>query len=144
MPWRPTPTTRRALALWLAGLLLLTQQLGWQHLAAHLAGGEGIAPARLAAHGIDGGPAAAARAAAGDPADATTPAVDDAGLAADGLCRLCLTLAALGLALLPAALRWRPPRSAPPPLRSASAARVAAAAGVPFQARAPPRRVLGC
>lgn len=113
---------RRALALALAWLLLLTQQVGLLHLLSHAHGPGLPTPQRLVADA-----AAPALAAAAD-----TPE------AADELCRLCLGLAGLGLALVPAPLpglagglapvapRWQP-------LHHAAAQAVAA-----FQARAPP------
>lgn len=78
---------RRALSLALGLLLLLTQQLGLRHLLSHAAAGA-TGPAAVAA--VD-----------------HTPRGD---AAADGLCQVCLALAAIGLAALPASWRWLAPR----------------------------------
>jgi hypothetical protein len=108
----------RLLALCLSLLLLLTQQLGQLHLLSH-----GLQPpAQTDVQALD-------RADPGHSADVA---------AGDALCQVCLVLATLGAAGLPAVWRWlagrasateplAPPRPAP--------ARLAA---VPFQARAPP------
>lgn len=77
----------RCLALALALLLLVTQQLGLNH---------------LLSHGLPTPPAAAA---AGTGAGAPQPEAS----AADGLCQVCLALAVLGTAALPALLRWLAP-----------------------------------
>ena len=85
----------RALALALALLLLVTQQFGLQHLLSH-------------------GSAAASWVAAGAAADAS-PAAD--GQPADGSCAVCVVLASIGFAVLPALLLWLAARrrgSAPP------------------------------
>ena len=126
----------RALALALALLLLLTQQLGAQHRASH-----GLVSAALATRST----AAATRA----PMAAWLPGSTDAGPAAgdpgppagspaDAQCQVCLLLAALTVAALPALLHWRglALRSAVVP--APPAWRRAAAAGRPYQARAPP------
>ena len=128
----------RALALALALLLLLTQQLGAQHRAAH-----GLVSAALSASS-SATSSASARVAAGLPAGtlggpaANDPRPPDSG-PADAHCQVCLLLAALALAALPALLRWRglalpsPATLAPPALACATAP------GQPYQARAPPR-----
>lgn len=119
------PMLHRALALALALLLLLTQQLGQQHRWSHgigeAAGSVAWAPSVADAAPAPNGPA---------PADSGP---------ADGLCQVCLLLAALAVAALPALLRWLGlalPGAAPlaaPPLRRCRAP------GAPYQARAPPR-----
>jgi hypothetical protein len=83
-----------------------------------------------------GGGAAAARA-----TDSTaTSTADGAGdEAADGLCRICLLLATLGVATLPALLQWQAQLRGQA-LRMATRLRQwAAPALVGYQARAPPR-----
>ena len=116
----------RLIALTLALLLLLTQQLGLQHLLSH-----GLKTAAVAdtnaqiAH-------PAAHTAAGD-AKATD-------VAADSRCLACLALLVLGTATLPALLRW-----AARVLRSAALGApvvytVRRGAGAPYLARAPPLR----
>ena len=136
----PATLHHRALALALALLLLLTQQLGAQHRASH--GRASAATSGLSGPVALSGPAAtvAAWLPAGTLAGA---AADDAGQpdssAADTACQVCLLLAAVAVAALPALLRWRglalrsPAALAPPALPRA------AAAGRPYQARAPPR-----
>lgn len=117
----------RALALALALLLLLAQQLGVQHRASHgLAAAAATAPAGYLLAGAGNGPAAA------------DPAPLDGG-PADAQCQLCLLLAALAVAALPALLCWRglALRGATPPVPAP--VRCGAAAGRPYQARAPPR-----
>ena len=162
----------RALALALAFLLLLTQQLGALHGLSH---GMAAHPARATA---DASPAAAAvaalpfgPAAAGAPTDAISPAAAALSSAAvlapaavrppaavlppaaqgnggpgDGspadtgcqVCLICLTLAALGLALLPGLLRgWRGCGQLPVPTAGRQPTRPAPAAA-PYCARAPP------
>ena len=168
----------RALALALAFLLLLTQQLGALHGLSH---GMAAHPARATA---DASPAAAAvaalpfgLAAAGAPTDAISPAAAALSSAAvspsaavlapaavlppaavrppaaqgnggpgDGspadtgcqVCLICLTLAALGLALLPGLLRgWRGCGQLPVPTAGRQPTRPAPAAA-PYCARAPP------
>lgn len=106
-----------AIAVALSLLLLVTQQWGTLH---------------ALSHGLHG---AATAAPAGHDAAAAEPALTDAG---DALCQVCLVLAALGAAALPALWRWlaRLPRAAalPTPPRPA-AARPARA---PWHARGPP------
>lgn len=120
------PMTPRLIAFALALVLLLTQQLGLQHLLSH-----GLQTAGLAA-------AASAEATAHTAAHTTPDATGDA--AADGLCQACLALVVLGAATLPALLRWAAlvqPAVAPgaPVQRS-----VRRGAGAPYLARGPPRR----
>lgn len=123
----------RALALALALLLLLTQQLGAQHRASH-----GRVSAALATRSTPSTTLAAwlpgstdAGPVAGDPGPPD-------GSPADAQCQVCLLLAALTVAALPALLHW-----CGLALRSAAALappawRRAAAVGRPYQARAPP------
>jgi hypothetical protein len=116
------PMTPRLIALALALVLLVTQQLGLQHLLSH-----GLQAAGLAAD------------TAHATAHATTPdATPDA--AADGLCQACLALVVLGTATLPALLRWatRVQRAVAPAAPVRRAMRRGAAA--PYLARAPPQR----
>ena len=112
----------RTVSLILALVLLFTQQLGLQHLLSHGLGGAQSAAQTSAAAGQPAGDA-------GHGAEAA---------AADGLCQACLVLATLGMATLPAVLRWlapRPPAAAPAaPARRAFSAR----RNAPYLARAPP------
>ena len=112
----------RLIALTLALLLLLTQQLGLQHLLSH-----GLKTAALA-----DASAQIAHPAAGDAT--TTDAT------ADGRCLACLALLVLGTATLPALLRWaaRVLRSAAPGALVVRTVR--RGAGAPYLARAPPLR----
>lgn len=113
---------RRALALALGLLLLLTQQVGLHHLLSHALGAPGAAAAAL-----DGANGAA-------PGEADR----DGGQPADSLCQVCLALAALGLAALPATWRWLAPRlPAATPAPRPAPGRTARAAS-PYLARAPP------
>ena len=117
--------TPRLIALALALLLLLTQQLGLQHLLSH-----GLKNAELAA--VAAYTAHTARTATGD---ATA-----ADVTADGLCQACLALVVLGTATLPTLLRW-----AAWALRAAGPAALVVRAvrrdaGAPYLARAPPLR----
>ena len=134
----PATLRHRVLAFALAQLLLLTQQLGVQHRASH-----GLLSAALpASSSATSSPPA--RVAAGLPAGtlggpaANDPGPPDSG-PTDAQCQVCLLLAALALAALPALLRWRglalpsPAPLAPPALPCA------AAPSQPYQARAPPR-----
>jgi hypothetical protein len=113
--------SRRLVALALSLLLLLTQQWGTLH---------------ALSHGLHGGdPASAVQTAAPDDAPARHAATADAG---DALCQVCLVLAALGAASLPALWRWQglaPRAAAPLAPRPVSGARRTPA---PWQARAPP------
>ena len=115
--------TPRLIALALALLLLVTQQLGLQHLLSHGLQSAAIAAVATTAHRAH--------------VDAsTTNAATDA--AADGLCQACLALVVLGTATLPALLRWATPvlRAAAPVAPVARAVRRGAAA--PYLARGPP------
>lgn len=117
---------QRLSALALCLLLLLTQQLGLQHLLSHglqpggtatlAAGAEAGHHGHHAHHGDDG----------------------DHGDVGDALCQVCLALAALGAAGLPVAWGWlaRQVRNAAPQAVARPAPRPRAAA--PWQARAPP------
>lgn len=109
----------RLISVVLALVLLVTQQLGLQHLLSH-----GLQTAL---------PATTAEAPAGE-GDAHADA------AADGLCQACLALVVLGTASLPALLRWAAPRlhATAPAAPVAPAVRRGAAA--PYLARAPPLR----
>lgn len=116
--------TSRLIALALALLLLLTQQLGLQHLLSH-----GLQTAGQAA--------VATATAAADTAHGEAASAD---AAADGLCQACLALVVLGTAALPAGLRWaarvlRAAGPGAPMLRT-----VRRDAGAPYLARAPPRQ----
>ena len=111
--------TPRLIAFALALLLLVTQQLGLQHLLLH-----GLQRAGWAAV-----------ATTDQPAHVDASATD---AAADGLCQACLALVVLGTATLPALLRWAAPvqRAAAPVAPVARAVRRGAAA--PYLARGPP------
>lgn len=99
----------------LALVLLLTQQLGMLHVLSH---GQAHGSAATTQHAQPN---------------------DHAGHAADALCQLCLVLAALGAAALPALWRWLTPRlRAVAPVRP-PLLRVCVAAAAPYQARGPPR-----
>ena len=150
-----------ALALALASLLLITQQFGVQHALSHgrSAGGAGGAagiwaaartPATrlaIAAPAPSATPAPAATVAPA--ATLATPAAKATGPAlrggqepaADGLCPVCLLLATLAAAALPAALRWRAaaPHCGAPVPRTPPARRPRPAAH--YRARAPPARL---
>jgi hypothetical protein len=112
-----------AIAVALSLLLLVTQQWGSLHLLSH-----GL-------HGTANTATATATATAGDETSAHEPALVDAG---DVLCQVCLVLAAVGAAALPALWRWlvRAPRAArlPAPPRPAAARPEPA----PWHARGPP------
>lgn len=115
---RPAVSRRPAsavLALILSLLLLLTQQWGTLH---------------LLSHGLQGSAAVASA----DAGAAAEPQAD----AGDALCQVCLVLAALGAAGLPALWRWlaRPPRAAAPPASPRPA--VPRPAPAPWHARGPP------
>ena len=137
----------RALALALALLLLLTQQLGVQHRASH--GRVSAALAALATLATSSATVAkvatVATVAAWLPVSTDTgPAADDPvprdGSLADAPCQVCLLLAALTVAALPALLTWRGPAlRSPAPLAPPAWRRAAAAGRRPYQARAPPR-----
>jgi hypothetical protein len=110
--------SRRLVAAVLGLLLLVTQQWGTLHVLAH------------ALHGPD----AVAHAGSGTGLS-DAPSTADAG---DALCQVCLVLAALGAASLPALWRWLGQRSAaaaPQVPRPAPAPRRAPA---PWLARGPP------
>ena len=122
----------RLIALALALILLLTQQLGLQHLASHGLQTAGLAAASATAHTRH----------TANTAFTTEDGVSatDAAAAADGLCQACLALVVLGTAALPALLRWatRVLRGVAPAAAMVRAVRRGAAA--PYHARAPPRR----
>lgn len=109
----------RLISVVLALVLLVTQQLGLQHLLSH--GLQTTVPVTAAAAPTD----------AGD---------THADAAADGLCQACLALVVLGTATLPAPLRWAAPvlHAMVPAAPVARAVRRGAAA--PYLARAPPQR----
>jgi hypothetical protein len=114
-------TRTRAFAL--ALLLLVTQQFGVLHSLAHVR----LLTTATAGVATD---STAGRSAIADPVGSELPS--------DGLCQICLLLAALGAAALPVLLQWlavcqpklHPRQPAPP----AAPARP----GAPHQARAPP------
>lgn len=111
--------TPRLIAFALALLLLVTQQLGLQHLLSH-----GLQSAGLAAVSTSA-----------QHAHVDASATD---AAADGLCQACLVLVVLGAATLPALLRWAAPvRRAAAPVPPAAHA-VRRGAGAPYLARGPP------
>jgi hypothetical protein len=120
--------TPRLIALALALVLLVTQQLGLPHLLSHGLQASGLATAAsTSAHPADHAATASATS-------------TDADSAADGLCQACLALVVLGTATLPALLRWAAVviRAAAP---EAPAWRpVRRGAGAPYLARAPPLR----
>ena len=134
-----SPMTPRLIALALALVLLVTQQLGLQHLLAH-----GLQTSRLAAaaapaiahaaHTAD----AAVAAVAADAADTAAGDAASPDAAAEGLCQACLALVVLGTATLPALRRWaaRLRRAVAPSAPVVRAVRRGAAA--PYLARAPP------
>jgi hypothetical protein len=117
--YAPARMSRRLTALLLGLLLLLTQQWGTLH---------------LLSHGLQGA-AAMATADAGAPSDRPGDVQPDAG---DALCQVCLVLASLAAAGLPALWRWlaRPPRAAAPLAPPCLAAPRRAPA--PWHARGPP------
>lgn len=120
--------TPRLIAVALALVLLVTQQLGLQHLLSHGLQTVGLAAVSTTAH-----------------ADAATSDTDtdiDTGNddAADGLCQACLALVVLGTAALPGLLRWAARVLRSPAPVSPAARPVRRGAGAPYLARAPPRR----
>ena len=126
--------TPRLIALAQALLLLLTQQLGLQHLLSH-----GLKNAALVAVAATSAPPADSADTA-DTAHTAASAATATDATADGLCQACLALVVLGTATLPALLRW-----AARVLRAAAAAAlvvraVRRGAGAPYLARAPPLR----
>jgi cobalamin synthase len=125
--------TPRLIALALALVLLLTQQLGLQHLLSHGLQSAGLAVASASAHtGSHTSAHTSSHPTDGDPASADP--------AADGLCQACLALVVLGTATLPALLRWAAVvhRAALPGAPFVRAVR--RGAGAPYLARAPPLR----
>jgi len=117
----------RLLSLSLALLLLLTQQLGALHLLSHVLHPGGLGPAVWS----DADLVAAAPAAA-DADEATHAAAGDA------LCQVCLVLATLVAAALPAVWGWRPPRPCPAALALPVPRPPARQARAPCRARGPP------
>lgn len=111
---------QRTLSIALALLLLFTQHLGLLHLLSHLAPPAGHGMVHLVAD--------------------RAPAHDDAvgSDAADAMCQACLVLATLGVATLPALLRWVAPRAVFPAPVNPALLPPATAAGVPYLARGPP------
>ena len=127
----------RALALALTLLLLLTQQLGAQHRSSH--GPQSAAQATRSTPAATAVPLTAWQPGSTRPgASADEPMPPDGSLA-DTQCQVCLLLAALVVAALPALLHWRGQalRSTAPP--ALPTLRHRATAGQPYQARAPPR-----
>ena len=116
----------RALALALALLLLVTQQVGLQHLLSH---------GSAAASWVAAGATALASPADAGPVDAGP--VDD-GQPPDGSCAVCAVLASIAFAVMPALLLWlaTPRRGSAPqlPARETPAAR----SNPHYLARAPP------
>lgn len=144
----------RALALALALLVLFTQQFGVQHALSHGRGLGGTAGAAGVSAGVSAGTAGAVLVHATAPATSrwlATTAVAASQASADGpaqrngeqppaevLCPVCLLLATLAAAALPAALRWHAAgqrRSAP--LQRAHPAPTPQPAAH-YRARAPP------
>lgn len=117
----------RLLSLSLALLLLLTQQLGALHLLSHVLHPGGQGPAVWA----DADLVAAAPAAA-DADEATHAAAGDA------LCQVCLVLATLVAAALPAVWGWRQPRPQLAALVLPAPRLLARRASAPYRARGPP------
>lgn len=140
---------RRLPAIALALLLLLTQHLGLQHWLGHaLQGGQARVGQARAAPALDHVAGDATNVAA---SVATTPAKSDAAgavaadtadEAADGLCRICLLLATLGVAALPALLQWRAQLRSQAVRLATRLRQWAAPALAGYQARAPPRFLL--
>ena len=121
-----SPMTPRLIACALALVLLVTQQLGLQHLLSHGLQRAGLAAVSTTAHADTA------------TSETATETGDDA--AADGLCQACLALVVLGTAALPGLLRWaarvlRNAAPVPPVARP-----VRRGAGAPYLARAPPLR----
>ena len=121
----------RALALALTLLLLLTQQLGAQHRASH-----GPMSAALSTTSVASTAWLPASTEAGP---ATADPGPPGGIAADTQCQVCLLLAALAVAALPALLCWRGLALHRPAALAPRGLRRAVLAGRPYQARAPPR-----
>jgi hypothetical protein len=117
---------RRLLSLSLALLLLLTQQLGAVHLLSHVLHPDGHGPAAVADAGHTAGSADA------HAADSTHA---DAG---DALCQVCLVLATLVAAALPAVWGWRLPRPQAATLALPAPRPAARRASAPYRARGPP------
>ena len=128
----------RALALALALLLLLTQQLGAQHRASH--GRVSAALATLSTPSAKAATVAAWLPVSTDAGSAADDRVPRDGSPADAPCQVCLLLAALTVAALPALLNGRGAAlRSPAPLAPPAWRRAAAAGRRPYQARAPPR-----
>jgi len=116
---------RRLLPLALSLLLLIAQQLGTQHLLAHVL--------QLDGHGHAGQTQATL---AGSPAIPDGP--DPRAEAGDALCQVCLVLTTLAAVAGPVAWGWAAQRmrcTAPQPLAQAAPLRRAWA---PYRARGPP------
>lgn len=120
------PMRHRILSLSLALLLLLTQQLGAAHLLSHVLHPAGQGPA----HGDHGQLAAPPV-----PAGAAEATHADAG---DALCQVCLVLATLLAAGLPALWRWCLARLRAAALVLPATQPPAPRAGAPYRARGPP------
>lgn len=126
---------RRLLPLALSVLLLLAQQLGAQHLLAHV-----LQPGE---HGHAAQAAWAPAAHAGDPAHThapdNSPAQTEAD-AGDALCQVCLVLATLAAVAGPLAWAWAARRvRSGAPLRLASTT-LPRPGWAPYRARGPPAR----
>jgi hypothetical protein len=121
-----TSMRRRLLSLFLALLLLLTQQLGAAHLLSHVLHPGGHGPATSAHVDHAAGPAT------GHADEATHAAAGDA------LCQVCLVLATLVAAALPAVWGWRQPRPQLAALVLPAPRLLARRASAPYRARGPP------
>jgi hypothetical protein len=119
---------RRVLPLFLSLLLLITQQLGVLHMLSHVLHAGTPGATSLAQANGDGAPARA-----GAAADAHAHAA-----AGDALCQVCLVLATLVAAALPAVWRWRAPRPVPLAPAQPACAAPARRATAPYRARGPP------
>ena len=126
----------RALALALALLLLLTQQLGAQHRASHGRVSAALATRSTAAATLN--PMAAWLPGSFDAGPAVGDLGPPDGSPADAQCQVCLLLAALAVAALPALLHWRGLALGSAAALAPPAWRRVATAGRPYQARAPP------
>ena len=118
---------RRLLPLALSLLLLIAQQLGTQHLLAHVL--------QLDGHGHAGQTQAALAVSPAAPNGPDTHAEAEAG---DALCQVCLVLTTLAAVAGPVAWGWAAQRlcgTAPQPLAQAAPLRRAWA---PYRARGPP------
>jgi hypothetical protein len=116
---------RRLLPLALSLLLLIAQQLGAQHLLAHVLQLDGHDHAGLAL--VDR-----------DPAHADDPAGLAAADAGDALCQICLVLATLAAVAGPVAWGWAVQRIRCTALPTQARAAPQRRAWAPYRARGPP------